>query len=232
MALYRNLKHVYDNSNKVTDTGLCVSYHQEYNSEGLFYEISRFAKKQYKFIGMDKDTAYDCAAAKRTQYTREFSRVGIISGQSGVRPVNVTIKECPSDIVPQHQDGDIWSVSISVNEQDSVFAYSPPEDPATLFPAANARTYDEDAGLTSLAITEATRTGDELSISYETAIAGFVPGNLICRYKTSESTTTWTSLSCAPAGTGIVTAAPVPTSGELYVVLVYGSVESNVVVVE
>ena len=221
-----NLKHVYDNSNKVTDTGLCVSYRQNFN--GQYWEITRTAKKQYQFIGMDKDTAYECAAAKRTQYTRAFLRIDTSSGV----PQRVYAYECPSDIAPQHRDGDVWSVSISVNEQDIVASQTRATDPASLFTEANARNYDEDAGLTTLSVTTAERTSDAIVIEYDTGIVGFDPSRLICQYKVSESATTWSSLACESSGDGEVEAGPVPTTGDLFIRLVYGKLESNTVAVE
>ena len=220
-----NLKHVYDNSNKVTDTGLSVSYRQTFN--GQYWEVTRMAKKQYQFIGMDKDTAYECAAAKRTQYTRAFSRIDTSSGA----PQRVYAYECPSDIAPQHRDGDVWSVSISVNEQDVVASQTRVTDPASLFTDANARNYDEDAGLSALSITSAERSGDTVAIEYETGIADFDPSRLLCQYKTSESATSWASLACVDQGSGEVEASPVPSSGNLFVRLVYGGLESNTITI-
>ena len=221
-----NLKHVYDNSNKVTDVGLSVTYRQNFN--GQYWEITRMAKKQYQFIGMDKATAYECAAAKRTQYTRAFARIDTTNDS----PASVSVVECPSDIAPQHRDGDVWSVSISVNEQDIVASQTRVTDPATLFTDANARNYDEDAGLSALSITSAERSDDTVAIEYEAEIVDFDPSRLICQYKVSESATTWTSLACESSGDDEIEASPVPTTGDLFVRLVYGRLESNTIVVE
>lgn len=220
-----NLKHVYDNTNKVTDVGLSVTYRQSFN--GSYWEITRLAKKQYQFIGMDKDTAYECAAAKRTQYTREFLRIDTSTDE----PTRVYAVECPSDIAPQHHDGDVWSVSISVNEQDIVASQFRVSNPAALFIDANSRNYDEDAGLSVLSVTSAERSGDTVTIEYETEIPSFDPSRLICQYKTSESSTFWIPLPCE-GDDGEVEASPVPTTGDLYVRLVYGRLESNTIVVE
>ena len=222
-----NLKHVYDNTNKVTETGLSVSYRQSFNRDGNYWEVVRIAKKQYQFIGMDKDTAYECAAAKRSQYTREFSRIIEPSGHPEIDKV----VECPSDIAPQHQDGDVWSVSIAVNEIDYKFSSTKVSDPATLFTEANARNYDEDAGLSALSITSAERSGDTVAIEYETGIVDLDPSRLICQYKTSESATSWAALPCVDQGSGEVEASPVPSSGNLFVRLVYGGLESNTITI-
>ena len=213
-----NLKHVYDNSNKVTDTGLSVSYRQTFN--GQYWEVTRMAKKQYQFIGMDKDTAYECAAAKRTQYTRAFSRIDTSSGA----PQRVYAYECPSDIAPQHRDGDVWSVSISVNEQDVVASQTRVTDPASLFTDANARNYDEDAGASSLTLDGVTRSGGVLTVNYSQHISGFNAGAMVVQYKTSESSDSWTSVVGPPYA--------VPETGQLYVRLAYGGIESGTIVVE
>ena len=213
-----NLKHVYDNSNKVTDTGLSVSYRQTFN--GQYWEVTRMAKKQYQFIGMDKDTAYECAAAKRTQYTRAFSRIDTSSGA----PQRVYAYECPSDIAPQHRDGDVWSVSISVNEQDVVASQTRVTDPASLFTDANARNYDEDAGASSLTLDGVTRSGGVFTVNYSQHISGFNAGAMVVQYKTSESSDSWTSVVGPPYA--------VPETGQLYVRLAYGGIESGTIVVE
>lgn len=225
-----NLKHVYDNSNKVTDTGLSVSYRQTFN--GQYWEVTRMAKKQYQFIGMDKDTAYECAAAKRTQYTRAFSRIDTSSGA----PQRVYAYECPSDIAPQHRDGDVWSVSISVNEIDYAFSSTKVSDPASLFVEENARNYDEDAGLSALSIDSVSRSTSlgvtALTISYSTAIANFDASRLVCEVKTSESSTSWARYIVTEVSSSSVRADGVPESGQLFVRLVYGSIESNTATVE
>lgn len=223
-----NLKHVYDNSNKLTGTGLSVAYRQSHNREGDYWEVVRTAKKQYQFVGMDRDTAYECAAAKRSQYTRGFSRIIEPNGQPEIEK----IYECPSDIAPQHQDGDVWSVAISVNEVDYKFSRTKVADPASLFVEENARNYDEDAGLSALSIDSVSRSASLLTISYSTAIANFDASRLVCEVKTSESSTSWARYIVAEAASSSVRAEGVPESGQLFVRLVYGSIESNTATVE
>lgn len=227
-----NLKHVYDNSNKVTGTGLSVAYRQSFNRDGNYWEVVRTAKKQYQFIGMDRDTAYECAAAKRSQYTREFSRIIEPNGQPEIEK----IYECPSDIAPQHQDGDVWSVSISVNEIDYKFSRTKVSDPASLFVEENARNYDEDAGLSALSIDSVSRSTSlgvtALTISYSTAIANFDASRLVCEVKMSESSTSWARYIVTEVSSSSVRADGVPESGQLFVRLVYGSIESNTATVE
>lgn len=222
-----NLKHAYDNSNKVTDSGLSVTYRQSFN--GQYWEITRIAKKSYSFIGMDKDTAYECASVKRSQYTRAFARLDTSTiDEQHPLPSVVNAIECPSDIAPQHVDGDVWSVQISVNEEDTLPSAASVADPAELFAAANARNYDEDAGLAALTLGSASRSGDKLSFTYATEIAEFNADSLACQYKTSESSTSWTTAARDGSNPSPVI---VPEDVELFVRLIYGSIESNTLTV-
>lgn len=221
-----NLKNVYDNSNKITSSGLSVTYKQTFN--GSYWEIARYAKKAYSFVGMDKDTAYECAAAKRAQYTRAFARLDTsVIDENHTLPDVVFAYECPSDIAPQHQDGDIWSVEIQVNEEDHRASGSAVSNPAALFPQENARSYDEDAGLTALSLDSISRSDDKATVSYTTSIANFKADSLVLQYKTEESSTTWTSSSRDKLGRYSV-----PSSGTFYARLIYGSFESNTLTVE
>ena len=220
-----NLKSVYDNTNKVTSSGLSVTYKQSFN--GQYWEITRYAKKSYSFIGMDKDTAYECAAAKRAQFTRAFARLDTSTiDEEHPLPTIVSAYECPSDIAPQHQDGDVWSVDIQVNEEDHRAAGSPSQNPASLFTTENARNYDEDAGLSALALSSVSRSGSVATISYSQSIARFNEASLVLQYKTEESSTNWTSSSKNQSGQWNV-----PSSGTFYARLIYGSIESNTITV-
>ena len=219
-----NLKHVYDNTNMVTATGLSVTYKQHWN--GTYWEVTRYAKKSYSFIGMDEETAYECAAAKRSQYTRAFARLDTSTvSQTPPLPEIVYAWECPSDIAPQHQDGGIWSVQIQVNEEDVRASLTVLTDPSTLFSAENARNYDESAGISALSLDSAERSGTTLEVDYTTAIADFDEDALMLQYKESESSTSWTTASRVSASDE--TRYTVPSSGDLIVRLKYGSIESN-----
>ena len=224
MPTNQNLKSVYDNTNKVTSTGLSVTYKQHWN--GTFWEVTRYAKKSYSFIGMDEETAYECAAAKRSQYTRAFARLDTSTPSANPPlPTIVYAYECPSDIAPQHKDGGIWNVQIQVNEEDVRASLEALEDPSTLFSAENARNYDESAGIAAISLDSAERTGTTAEIEYTTAIAEFDEASLILQYKESESSTTWTTASRVSAADE--TRYTVPSTGSIIVRLKYGSIESN-----
>lgn len=139
----------YNDSNKVTNTALNIKYSVEEDSftatnpDGTssttrYYRCTRYAQKQYMYVGMDYTTALSCQNAKISQYTRNYSR---ITGESG--PYPETFLGCTSDIVAQHQDGGMWNVIISVNETDEKPSATVPSNVATLFSTENQRNYDE-----------------------------------------------------------------------------------------
>lgn len=229
-----SLKTVYDNSNKVTDIGLSVTYRQKFletiettpSGGGSpvstpYWEVTRIAKKSYKFVGMDQATAFQCASVKRSQYTRTFTQVRATDTEI---TTDYSI-ECPSDIAPRHVDGDVWEVAIEVNEMDTTYSIGPAADPASLFSQANARNYDEDAGSSTLTLDSVTRSGTSLAFTYTQAISGFDADALICQYKTDESLTTWTTAQRVAS----TAASPVTVPDQaVFVRLRYGSFESNV----
>lgn len=216
-----NLRHTFDNTNKVTNTGLSVTYTQHFN--GNYWEITRYAKKSYSFVGMDKSTAYQCAASKRTQYTRGFRRLDSSTiDEDHPLPSTVYAYECPTDIAPHHGDGDVWSVQIEVNEQDVVASATMAADPASLFAAENGRNYDEDAGSSVLSLDSAERTGTTLSVKYSCGIPDYTSEGIIVEIKTSESGSWLFNGVIGHIG-------QVPGTGDLFVRLSYGTVQSNVV---
>lgn len=223
----------YTEANKLTSSGLSVTYRQlpasctnpTTGETVLYWEVTRMAKKSYSFVGMDEATAYECASAKRAQYTRAFARLdaGTLDPLTSL-PTMVNVRECPSDIAPQHGDSAMWHVQISVNEEDVKAVAAPVSDPASLFSAANSRAYDEDAGAATLTLSSASRSGGVLTISYSQHIANFSEGAMVLQYKTSESSDSWTSVVGPPFA--------VPETGTLYVRLVYGGIESETLVVD
>lgn len=134
----------YNDTNKVTNTALNIKYSVEeasftaVSSTTRYYRCTRYAQKQYMYVGMDYATALSCQNEKISQYTRSYSR---ITGESG--PYPETFLGCTSDIVAQHQDGGMWSVVIGVNETDEKPSATVPSNVASLFSAENQRDYDE-----------------------------------------------------------------------------------------
>lgn len=123
-----------------------------------YYRVTRYAQKQYEYVGMDYATAVSCQNAKIQQYTRSYSRiVEVLSSDPtweppvddpDAEPPKVTVLEnqpiiaCTSDIVATHQDGCMWNVSIHVNETDEKPSMTLPANAASLFVEENRRNYD------------------------------------------------------------------------------------------
>ena len=220
----------YGDMNKVTSRGLAVRYSVQPAAIG--YEVTRYATKSYAFVGMDRATAKSCASAKRSQYTREYSRVKTKSGTSGSTVAEVTVVECPCDIAETPQGGGMWQVQISVNETDAKPSAEIPSDPASLFTAANGRNYDEgegDGGGKPLLVLNsvARYLSTQAAVSYSTSIEGFVEAALVLQYKTSESGS-WNT--ARRDSNGMFLRVPSPdVSADCWCRLMYGSVESNTV---
>ena len=170
----------YNDTNKVTNNALNVKYSIEmgtmtqkvYPSKGSssgssggiqyvdtpYYRVTRYAQKQYEYVGMDYATAVSCQNAKIQQYTRSYSRiVEILSSDPTWEPPqddpeatapqytvlsSQPIIACTSDIVATHQEGCMWSVRITVNETDEKSSMELPYNAASLFTAENQRNYD------------------------------------------------------------------------------------------
>jgi len=78
----------FDNNNKVTTQALCVKYISDYaettnkstndttgevtETVTPYWICTRYATKQYSYVGMDFVTAKECAKQKRAMYTREY----------------------------------------------------------------------------------------------------------------------------------------------------------------
>ncbi len=164
----------YGDYNKVTDSALNVKYSVEMGTMRMigtgaqgqtvvynqpYYRVSRYAQKQYEYVGMNYETAVSCQNAKIDQYTRSYSRIVEITmddptwtppvSDPDAQPPQITTLSsepfigCTSDIVAQHQDGGMWKVSVSVNETDEKPSIQFPTRPANLFTDENRREYDE-----------------------------------------------------------------------------------------
>lgn len=135
-------------ANLVCSAELAVRYSVSQTSEG--FEATRYATRVYDFVGMTKEAAMLCAELRRAQYTREFSRVQVVetvdaeTGETRSDHVNVPIVECASDIVAKPQSGEMWMVSVSVNETDVRFSADRPNNLDTLFVDEGLRNYDND----------------------------------------------------------------------------------------
>ena len=147
-------------TNRVIDTALRVNYtrrkiYGQWSYVNLnmtvtitqAWEYVRTAVKSYRYVGLDEDTAKSVAATLASIYTRT-TKVSEFDTEQG-SPTFGTFKHVAAgdvpmaDVVMQHEGGTMWSVAVSVNEQDTRMSLSASESFASLFSAENAREYDE-----------------------------------------------------------------------------------------
>lgn len=143
--------------NRVVDTNLTKTYarrpiygtwtHVTLNITTTYtkaWEYSRVATKSYRYVGLTKEAAESIAADYVDYYTRA-TKVSEWDGEDGVFEYVSGGAVPMATVVPQHEDGGMWSVAISVNEQDTRISLSANEDFATLFAAEELRQYDDDS---------------------------------------------------------------------------------------
>jgi len=110
------------------------------------HEYHRVARKTYKYVGMTKTGADECAEAMKSIYTRtvKYQRWNSTAGYMGDWETIVsTGSEISSEIVIRHVGGDMWEVDISVNE-DSIFMSKTdtPQTYSVIFASERQRSYD------------------------------------------------------------------------------------------
>ncbi len=106
--------------NKVTRNPLEVWYEIEPYEEyplSVVQKVTRYATKNYSYIGIDYDTAKAGAKEKTLQYTafkREYSFDGtnITWQPAGQLPV--------ADVRPEKVEGGLYALDVDVNQQDSM----------------------------------------------------------------------------------------------------------------
>lgn len=223
------LHNTYSDANKYVSRKLSIRYSVDPDDSGSFFYVTRVANMQYKFFGMDEDTANQCAMAKVAQYTRDYSRLQLVEGE--VLPRVVTVRECKTDIQPVHGAGDNWEVEIAVNETDVKVSATAPQDPATLFVAENARNYDGGNYGDALRVVSAVRSSapseDEVTVTYQSDIRDFDYERVVCQAKNSESGQ-WHSVFVESRSDDEI----VFTSSTAQIVrLLYGMIESSAVTI-
>lgn len=149
----------YGAANRVIDTDLTITYekrktygdwvHTVLAGEDHYYEayeITRYAKKSYRYVGMDHATALACAAAMVTKYTRDQKDSVWGLGGDGDEFDEPTTKSqiVMAEVTPTHNDGGMWSVVVNVNETDTRMRRQVVGSVSSLFFAENNRDYDED----------------------------------------------------------------------------------------
>lgn len=108
------------------------------------YEYRRFKSKVYAYVGMDYETAVDCAADATAYYTRatrvsEFSKTGATQGTFVNKSAGNIIM---ASVTINHVDGCMYSVEISVNEEDVLMSVSPASASTQFLVEDNLRGYD------------------------------------------------------------------------------------------
>lgn len=113
------------------------------------WEYLRTATKSYRYVGLDEATANAAVAALQTLYTRSTKVSQFDTAEGSPTYGNfkaVAAGDVPmADVVAQHEEGDMWSVVISVNEADARISLSASESFASLFSSENQRDYDTSA---------------------------------------------------------------------------------------
>lgn len=105
------------------------------------WEYSRVATKSYRYVGLTEAAAKQIAADYADYYTRA-TKVSEWDSEDGEFK-HVDGGSVPmATVVPQHEDGGMWSVVIFVDEQDTRLDLSPSRSFATLFATEDARSYD------------------------------------------------------------------------------------------
>ena len=105
------------------------------------FEYHRYCTKTYSYVGMDLTTARDCAAAMVTKYTRNFENSDWDEDTGTFNDVYGG-SMCMADIAIQQTAGPMYSVVVSVREEDTKVRTTI-TSPASLFSAENSRDYDE-----------------------------------------------------------------------------------------
>lgn len=111
------------------------------------WEIRRFAKGTFKYVGLSYDAALECAEDMATKYTRttKVSKWDT-TGQSMYDPEFVDIdggKIKMTDISINKTSGHLYEVIVNVNETDTRERRHIPASIETLFALENARDYSE-----------------------------------------------------------------------------------------
>lgn len=131
----------YTDTNKVTSVGLRTIYQvtrDTVSQDKPFFVYRRVRTKTYSYIGMDEATAKLCVAAKLSQYTRTYPTWEWKNHRwQRVTGVESTYTELVADVQPVHDEGALWRVDISVNEEAVVYSANRLADIPAAFAAAS-----------------------------------------------------------------------------------------------
>jgi hypothetical protein len=205
-------------ANKHESRGLCVRYRLDFVDRS-YWQVTRTATKSYSYFGMTREAAVECRDLKLAQYTRSYSYLSgdevPVEGTERMMPGVATKYGCGATFSVRREHGSSWSCNIEVNETDIKTASTMPADPAALFTAENARSYDEDAagtvGLTITAVEYEPLVGGpdgRFKISYTENIGStFDFSRVMVEGKASATSGEWVPLGEVEAYEGVVYAA-------------------------
>lgn len=117
-----------------------ISSNQWYTYYTVF-EYHRYCTKTYSYVGMDLTTARNCAAAMVTKYTRNFENSDWDEDTGTFNDVYGG-SMCMADIAIQQTAGRMYSVIVSVREDDAKVRTTI-MSPVNVFTDENNRDYDE-----------------------------------------------------------------------------------------
>ena len=182
------------NANKQTSEGLAIRYTCEplsLSDTSAYYKVTRYATKNYSFVGMDRATAMQCAEAKVAQYTRGHTHVASksVSGDGGSTTVYTTYTsyDCLCSVAAEHVSGGMWRVTLSVAETDEALAESLPASMASCFSISQNYDEDDSTASTSIVLTEVLLTKTQGSthyydVGYNASVADFNEDGLVVQW--------------------------------------------------
>ena len=93
---------------------------------GTMWKYQRKCTYSYMYVGMDYDTALDCANTLATYYTRNTSHYTWVqtAGQMGDWVKRTGGQMLMTRISVIHTDGKMWSVTVDVDETDTIMSKS------------------------------------------------------------------------------------------------------------
>lgn len=203
-------------ANMATQTGLTVRYNinrrtatymsGDTETEYTYYEYVRTAAKRYKYVGLTKAAALNGAQTKMGKYTRSYSVAVVPAHNATATDVfGAAVTKCTVGIQPVHESGNMWSLEISVDEQDVKTSLSGDLAPGTVFATENLRDYDDGEGAAlELEVTDLSFVQPDpeepgtltISFGYESSLDGFEPGRMTAEIWTA-ATAQWVAVKIA-----------------------------------
>ena len=178
--------------NKVTQQLLMIYYTcvpDVVNNTNCF-RITRYASKQYSYIGLDMESAEQGALDKVKQYTRFIRRYDIQNGQVVWSSGGMLSQ---AQIQATRDDGGLYSVDIQVNEVDEVLSLTDMPDYSKAFTWIAS---DYDGNNPTLVITNIERVDQRPTLYYRCSVPEYNPtlaynNHLIIESIPQDQSTDW-----------------------------------------